>query len=60
MDENIKEGDVVRLKCGGPLMVVESIEAQSLYCRWFVNDKPEHNSFRIKTVKIVPENERSS
>lgn len=45
MSEDIKVGDVVRLKSGGPRMTVSTVDKQlyedrlSAWCDWFVQDK---------------------
>jgi uncharacterized protein YodC (DUF2158 family) len=44
MTVHYKEGDVVRLKSGGPKMVVDRVkyfsdDSASVYCVWFENNK---------------------
>ena len=44
MTAHWKEGDVVRLKSGGPKMVVDRVkyfsdDSASVYCVWFENNK---------------------
>ena len=39
MEDNIKAGDVVRLKSGGPEMTVGAINGNKIaVCRWFLKD----------------------
>ena len=45
-----KEGDLVRLKSGGPQMVVDRViyysdDSTSVCCVWFDNDKKQESSF---------------
>jgi uncharacterized protein YodC (DUF2158 family) len=35
---NLKTGDVVRLKSGGPQMTVLSVQGQTVDCSWFGPD----------------------
>lgn len=52
MSEKFKPGDVVRLKAGGPQMVVESwIDIrQAFKCTWFAGAK--HNSKEFQAVAL--------
>lgn len=34
-----KNGDIVQLKSGGPMMTVAFINCYGIYCRWFDIDK---------------------
>lgn len=46
MSNEYQKGDLVRLKSGGPLMTVESIEEDQVYCVWFdEEDKPQGDDF---------------
>ena len=40
MKYEIEVGDVVKLKCDGPIMVVGKLDAvnKEAYCYWFLND----------------------
>ena len=62
MTVNWKEGDVVRLKSGGPKMVVDRVkyfsdDSASVYCVWFVDSNKEECDFppdaleRLKDVE---------
>lgn len=52
----IKEGDVVMLKSGGPKMTVCVSRQSSVYCEWFDHEENyhardfEHNSLLIDAV----------
>jgi len=40
-NKELKIGDVVQLKSGGPTMTIESIDksGDSIHCQWFAGDK---------------------
>lgn len=42
MADELKPGDVVRLKSGGPKMTVSKIDGSRLWCEWF-DDKNKHD-----------------
>lgn len=60
MPEDIKTGDVVRLKSGGPKMTVTEVEYSEMaeqrlvYCVWF-NEKNQQSSgsFPLPTVELA-------
>ena len=56
MSTELKVGDVVRLRSGGPDMTVHTVDNDgSVYCQWFENKKLENASFMTATlVKIDP------
>ena len=46
MTDHWNEGDLVRLKSGGPQMVVDRVihysdDSTSVYCVWFENDRKQ-------------------
>jgi len=57
----IRSGDVVQLKSGGPKMTVEKVgllphftdDVQRAYCRWFMTDEPKEGAFPAHMLKIV-------
>ncbi len=54
----IKAGDVVQLKSGGPIMTVSSVDLDqggtlTAWCQWFEKNKPIGNSFPVTSLKIV-------
>jgi uncharacterized protein YodC (DUF2158 family) len=51
---NIEEGDVVRLKSGGPVMTVNSVSDGYARCSWFNGDKLERESFVIESLERAP------
>lgn len=51
-----KEGDVVKLKSGGPRMTVEShADDGKARCVWFVGNKREDSDFNENILKKVEE-----
>jgi uncharacterized protein YodC (DUF2158 family) len=54
MADEIKAGDIVMLKSGGPSMTVVFIEGEEAYCQWF-DAKKEHQDrrFYLVTLKLV-------
>lgn len=57
--EQIKAGDVVQLKSGGPRMTVSSVHVwqgrQEANCDWFEGMKQCSGSFPLTSLKIVAE-----
>ena len=53
----VKAGDVVQLKSGGPEMTVNFVEndggTEVAACTWFVNSKRENGRFAVATLKLV-------
>ena len=54
----IKPGDVVKLKSGGPAMTVRDVGNDMsgqlmVYCTWFVDDKPQQDAFPPHALKVV-------
>ena len=55
-DEQWKEGDVVMLKSGGPLMTVTSIASGgAVHCTWFDGTKKMNGSFPAGTIERYQE-----
>lgn len=52
-----KEGDVVRLKSGGPRMTVTNVGDRlgtaSVWCSWFVGNKRDSEVFPVGAVEAV-------
>lgn len=61
MAEEIKVGDVVMLKSGGPKMTVGSIEKTSsgpyMFCYWFGEDKEKTGKFPGVVLTILDEDD---
>jgi len=61
MSADIKAGDIVQLKSGGPRMTVSKVEqwngAIRARCEWFSGDKNYNDSFELHLLKVVGEME---
>jgi uncharacterized protein YodC (DUF2158 family) len=54
MAEQLKPGDVVKLKSGGPLMTVKKREGDGrVWCEWFDGNQPEGRYFDEVVLKSV-------
>ena len=54
MTDQIKVGDVVQLKSGGPKMTVASIDEKGrAWCSWFVNGENHREVFRPESLEQV-------
>lgn len=52
----IKAGDKVQLKSGGPEMTVEEVtERGYAKCVWFISDKLETHAFKTIALEIAPD-----
>lgn len=41
------DGDVVRMKSGGPKMTIRFIERDEAVCDWFAGDQPKVDRFKL-------------
>ena len=57
MDDQLKVGDVVRLKSGGPDMTIENIgkyvHKDGAMCVWFDGKKRFHEVFDLATLELA-------
>jgi uncharacterized protein YodC (DUF2158 family) len=57
MPDEIKAGDVVQLKSGGPTMTVSWVSDEygtlTAGCTWFVKDKKEFERFPVTSLQRV-------
>jgi uncharacterized protein YodC (DUF2158 family) len=55
MADEIKAGDVVELKSGGPRMTVAKVEnwngVMRATCHWFEGDKPQQGYFPVSSLE---------
>lgn len=54
---NLKVGDVVRLKSGGPKMTVSTVDEYNhiVYCKWFVHDELKSERFSPDSLEVISE-----
>ena len=52
MSDQIKAGDTVRLKSGGPLMTVAWVKESTASCDWFDGSKAVTQSFQITSLEL--------
>lgn len=59
MAEQIKVGDVIQLKSGGPLMTVNAVGDSSgkptVWCTWFDKTEQKRGHFPLEGVEIYTE-----
>lgn len=57
MAEEIKAGDTVQLKSGGPVMtadwVGDNYGTMTANCTWFVGNKKDNASFPVTSLRLV-------
>ena len=56
--QELKIGDVVKLKSGGPTMTVIKIEDGYVYCKWFqgeYHDKVDTGNFPPGSLQLIAE-----
>lgn len=51
MTHQLKTGDIVQLKSGGPKMTVRDVEQTRVYCQWFAGSKLESGGFPVDSVE---------
>jgi uncharacterized protein YodC (DUF2158 family) len=47
----IKQGDTVRLKSGGPMMIVKALEGDEAVAIWFEGSYKQEKRFRLADLK---------
>ncbi|MCA0246340.1 MAG: DUF2158 domain-containing protein [Proteobacteria bacterium] len=56
---NWKPGNLVELKAGGPLMVVDSVDHYGkVWCSWFAGKKHEKAGFAAETLQTPSEEKK--
>jgi uncharacterized protein YodC (DUF2158 family) len=48
---NLKPGDVVQLKSGGPIMTIRNIDGEWAQCDWFDDGKANQKLFNLSQLK---------
>jgi uncharacterized protein YodC (DUF2158 family) len=49
-NEEIKVGDVVKLKSGGLKMTIATIDGKDIYCKWFDKDTTLKDGYFVKEM----------
>lgn len=49
-EENFEAGDVVRLKSGGPPMVVRAVSGDTAYCQWYAGVDLHQGTFLFTSL----------
>lgn len=52
-EQELEKGMVVRLKSGGPLMVVRALSGSQAYCEWFTDTDRRQGTFEIAGLEIA-------
>jgi len=53
-NQELKIGDLVKLKSGGPAMTVDNIQENGqIYCRWFVGREAREEYFSPDVLQLV-------
>jgi len=57
MRNKFSEGDIVKLKSGGPNMSVREVKdsGKLIFCQWFAGSNLKHGQFNEETLEIVKE-----
>lgn len=51
--QEIEPGDVVRLKSGGPPMVVRAVSADTAYCQWYAGVDLHQGTFLFSSLRNI-------
>jgi uncharacterized protein YodC (DUF2158 family) len=52
-DKQIKPGDIVSLRSGGPRMTIATVDGQSALCEWFTDDQQlQSRSFVLTSLRL--------
>lgn len=56
----VKKGDTVRLKSGGPLMTVVVVDGEFVTCQWFKGDRAQEGAFEAAALEASDDKPRVS
>lgn len=58
-EERFEAGDVVRLKAGGPTMVVRAVSRDTAYCQWYAGVDPHQGTFLFTSLHDIGRERRA-
>ena len=59
MTTQLEAGDVVRLKAGGPPMVVRAVSGDTAYCQWYSETDLHQGTFLFTSLQDISRHPRS-
>lgn len=57
--QEFKTGDVVRLRIGGPPMVIRAVSGDSAYCQWFAGLELRQGTFLFASLRDASRERRT-
>jgi uncharacterized protein YodC (DUF2158 family) len=57
-EEVFEAGDVVRLKSGGPPMVVRAVSGDTAYCQWYAGVDLHQGTFLFSSLRNISHEQR--
>ena len=60
MPREFEAGDVVRLKSGGPPMVVRAVSGDSAYCQWYAGVDLHQGTFLFASLNDISRHRRGA
>ena len=58
-DQQFQTGDVVRLKAGGPPMVVRAVSGDTSYCQWYAGTDLHQGTFLFTSLEDINRERRT-
>lgn len=59
IEEQFESGDIVRLKAGGPPMVVRSVSRDTAYCQWYAGVDLHQGTFLFSSLRDASRERRA-
>lgn len=59
-EERFEAGDVVRLKAGGPPMVVRAVSGDTAYCQWYAGVDLHQGTFLFTSLRDIGRERRGA